>query len=98
MESGLDAEKVGRSILETRSGVECPPQDGRAGGHVCKLAAYAHDFPGVGDPTEIMTARCDPAARALRRNHQGGGARFEARAQDQGAVASKRGIDKIFGE
>ena len=36
--------------------------------------------------------------RAFRRDHQPGGAGFEARAQDQRAVAAECGVDEILGE
>ena len=98
MESGLDAEKVGRGVFETRARAERSAQDGRAGGDVGKLAADPHDFPRVGDPAEIMAARRGSADRAFRRNHQAGGAGFKARAKNERAIASERGIDEVLGE
>ena len=61
MEGGLDAEEIGGGILESRAGTERSAQDRRTRGDIGKLAADAHDFPGIRDSAEIVAARRGPA-------------------------------------
>src|SRR3954470_8285925 len=98
MLGGIDAEKVDRSVVESRPGIDGAAEDGRTGSDIGELPADAHDFRRVRNSVERMAARLVRVPHIFWRNQQALGRVLKTRAEKERAVTAEGGIDKILRE